>query len=29
VLISITVVAWAMFVGTAISGFFTQIANGF
>jgi Flp pilus assembly pilin Flp len=29
VLISITVVAWATFVGTAISGFFTQIANGF
>jgi len=29
VLISITVVAWATFVGTAISNFFTQIANGF
>jgi Flp pilus assembly pilin Flp len=29
VLISITVVAWATFVGTAISGFFTQIAHGF
>ena len=29
VLISFTVVAWATFVGTAISGFFTQIANGF
>jgi Flp pilus assembly pilin Flp len=29
VLISITVVAWALFVGTAISNFFTQIASGF
>ena len=29
VLISITVVAWATFVGTAIGNFFTQIANGF
>jgi len=29
VLISITVVSWATFVGTAVSGFFTNIANGF
>jgi len=29
VLISLTVVAWATFVGTAISNFFTEIANGF
>lgn len=27
--ISITVVSWATFVGTTISGFFTNIANGF
>lgn len=27
--ISITVVSWATFVGTTISGFFTSIANGF
>jgi pilus assembly protein Flp/PilA len=26
--ISITVVSWATFVGTTISGFFTSIANG-
>jgi Flp pilus assembly pilin Flp len=29
VLISITVVAWATFVGTSVSNFFMQIANGF
>jgi len=29
VLISITVVSWATFVGTAVSGFFVDIANGF
>jgi len=29
VLISITVVSWATFVGTSISGFFVDIANGF
>jgi len=29
VLISITVVSWATFVGTAVSGFFVSIANGF
>jgi len=29
VLISITVVSWATFVGTTISGFFVDIANGF
>ena len=28
VLISITVVSWATFVGTTVSGFFTSIANG-
>ena len=28
VLISITVVSWATFVGTSVSGFFTQMANG-
>ena len=27
--ISITVVSWATFVGTTISGFFTSVANGF
>ena len=29
VLISITVVSWATFVGTTVSGFFANIANGF
>ncbi len=29
VLISITVVSWATFVGTTISGFFVDIASGF
>jgi Flp pilus assembly pilin Flp len=29
VLISITVVSWATFVGTSVSGFFVDIANGF
>jgi Flp pilus assembly pilin Flp len=29
VLISITVVSWATFVGTTVSGFFMSIANGF
>ena len=29
VLISITVVSWATFVGTTVSGFFMNIANGF
>jgi pilus assembly protein Flp/PilA len=29
VLISITVVSWATFVGTTVSGFFVNIANGF
>ena len=29
VLISITVISWATFVGTTISGFFVDIANGF
>jgi Flp pilus assembly pilin Flp len=28
VLISITVVGWATFVGTSVSGFFVQMANG-
>ena len=28
-LISITVVGWATFVGTAVSNFFTQVGNGF
>ena len=29
VLISITVVAWATFVGTTVSHFFMQVASGF
>ncbi len=29
VLISISVVSWATFVGATVSGFFTNIANGF
>jgi Flp pilus assembly pilin Flp len=29
VLISITVVSWATFVGSSVSGFFTSVANGF
>jgi Flp pilus assembly pilin Flp len=29
VFISILVVAWATFVGTAVSNFFTEVANGF
>jgi len=29
VLISITVISWATFVGTTISGFFVDIASGF
>ena len=29
VLISITVVSWATFVGTTVSGFFASIASGF
>ena len=29
ILISITVVGWATFVGTTISSFFTQVGNGF
>lgn len=29
VFISILVVGWATFVGTAVSNFFTSIANGF
>jgi Flp pilus assembly pilin Flp len=28
VLISISVVSWATFVGTSVSGFFTSMANG-
>ena len=29
ILISIIVVAWATFVGTAVSNFFVQVGNGF
>ena len=29
ILISITVVGWATYVGTTISNFFTQVGNGF
>jgi Flp pilus assembly pilin Flp len=29
VLISISVVSWATFVGSSVSGFFTSVANGF
>jgi Flp pilus assembly pilin Flp len=29
ILISITVIGWATFVGTTISSFFTQVGNGF
>jgi Flp pilus assembly pilin Flp len=29
VFISILVVGWAAFVGTSVSDFFTQVANGF
>ncbi len=28
VLISLTVVSWATFVGSSVSGFFTDVANG-
>ena len=28
-LISITVVVWALSIGTSVSGFFTDVANGF